>query len=204
MRSGATWILCAILLTALCPHATAQIVRWTDERGEVHITQGLDTVPERYRGSVEVLATPRPPMPETGSAGAKEGDIASVASGTATIHFRPGQPTMAIARINGSAVVSLMIDTGAAITAIHASVLRALGVNLREAPTVSVYGVGGSSQARAVVLDRLEVGGATVAPLRIVVLSTALPGQGVIGQDFLRHFSVSMDNQSGILTLSAR
>jgi clan AA aspartic protease (TIGR02281 family) len=203
MRSGATCILCAVLLAALCQHATAQIVRWTDEQGEVHISQGLDTVPERYRGSVEVLATPRP-TPETGSVGPKEGDIASVASGRATIRFRPGRPIMAVARVNGSAVVSLMIDTGAAITAIHASVLRALGVNLREAPIVSVYGVGGTSQARAVVLDRLEVGGATVAPLRIVVLSTALPGQGVIGQDFLSHFSVNMDNQSGTLTLNAR
>jgi len=120
------------------------------------------------------------------------------------IRFRPGEPIMAFARINGSAVVSLMIDTGAEVTAIHASVMKALGVDLREAPTGSLYGIGGARKARVVVLDRLEVGGATVAPLRVAVVDGGLPGQGVVGLDFLRHFDMSVDNRAGTLRLRAR
>ena len=30
--------------------ASAQMYRWTDERGEVHYSQGIDSVPPRFRG----------------------------------------------------------------------------------------------------------------------------------------------------------
>jgi len=205
MRSGTRGLVCTIVLVALCAPVSAQVVRWTDERGEVHITEGMENVPERHRGGAEVLSKPRPPAIGGSPTGPGAGDVvAPVARGAAAVRFRPGEPIMAIARINGSAVVSLMIDTGATVTAIHSSVMRALGVDLREAPTVSIYGVGGARNARVVVLDRLEVGEATVAPLRVVVVDIGLPGQGVIGQDFLRHFAVNMDNRAGLLTLQTR
>ncbi len=203
MRGGVLGFACAIVLVALCAPAGAQIVRWTDERGEVHISEGLENVPERYRGSAEVLSKQRPVAPGGSPVAPRAGEVVSVASGVAVIRFRPGKPIMAMARINGSAVVSLMIDTGADTTTIHSSVMKALGVDLREALTRRIYGVGGATRARVVVLDRLEVAGATVAPLQVDVMDGGLPGQGLIGQDFLRHFSVSMDNHAGILTLWA-
>lgn len=200
MRGGAAGIACMVMLVTLCAPAGAQIVRWTDERGEIHIGEGMESVPERYRGSAEVLSRSRPPALER--APTEAGD--TVARGAAVIRFQPGKPVMATARINGSATVSLMIDTGASITVIHPSVMMALGVNLRQAPTIPLSGIGGARQARVVVLDQLEVGGATVAPLRVAVLDTGSPGQGLIGRDFLRHFAVGMDNRTGTFTLRAR
>jgi clan AA aspartic protease (TIGR02281 family) len=196
-------VVSALVLLALCAPAGAQIVRWTDERGDVHIGD-LESVPERYRSSAEMLSQPQVPAPSGGRAGAGPGRAASVGSGSAAIHFRPGQAIMAIARINGSAVVSLLIDTGADTTTIHSSVMRALGVDLRDAPTKSIRGIGGLSRARVVTLDRLDVGGATVAPIQVDVMDTGLPGHGLIGRDFLGHFEVGLDNQAGILTLHAR
>ncbi len=191
-----------LVLLTLCSPADAQIVRWTDERGEVHIGE-LESVPERYRGSLEVLSKQSPSTPGSGAA-AGPSHVASVGSGSAAIRFRPGHPIMAIARINGSAVVSLMVDTGADTTTIHSSVMRALGVDLRDLPTRAILGVGGVRRARILTLDRLEVGGATVAPLQVDVMDTQLPGQGLLGRDFLGHFDVGMDNRSGILTLRIR
>jgi clan AA aspartic protease (TIGR02281 family) len=203
MRAAVRGLMAAVAVAVLCVPAGAQIVRWTDERGEVHITDA-DSVPERHRGSAEVLSRPRSPTAPGDPAGSLPSGVASVASGTTVIHFRPGKPIMAVARINGSAIVSLMIDTGADSTAIHASVIKALGVDLGDAPDVRTHGVGGTSRARVVVLDRLEVGGATVAPLRVYVMEEDLPGQGLIGRDFLRHFRMSVDNKAGILTLRTR
>jgi len=41
-------VLAALLLTlTLAPTAHAQLYRWTDEKGETHFGQGVDSVPER-------------------------------------------------------------------------------------------------------------------------------------------------------------
>ena len=193
----------ALVLLALCAPAGAEIVRWTDERGEVHIGE-LESVPERYRGSTEVISKQRAPMPGGGAALTGPGHAAaSVGSGSAAIRFRPGQPIMAIARINGSAVVSLMVEPAQTRPRSIARCMRAMGVDLRDLPTRPILGVGGVRRARIVTLDRLDVGGATVAPLQVDVMDTQLPGQGLLGRDFLGHFDVGMDNRAGILTLGS-
>lgn len=192
-----------LVLLALCSAANAQIVRWTDERGEVHIGE-LESVPERYRGSMDVLTKKPTPTPGGDRAIAAPDQVPSVGSGSAAIRFRPGHPIMAIARINGSAVVSLLVDTGADTTTIHSSVMRALGLDLRDLPTRAILGIGGVKRARVMTLDRLDVGGATVAPLQVDVMDIQLPGQGLLGRDFLGHFEVGMDNRAGILTLRIR
>lgn len=53
-------VLC--LLTAASP-AESQVFRWVDERGTVHFTQGLDSVPERYRASAQPLQLAPAPSP---------------------------------------------------------------------------------------------------------------------------------------------
>ena len=195
-------IACVVALVASGPFASAQIVRWTDDRGEIHITEGLDSVPPPFRGTAQILSRSQPPAPPRPPAAGTE--IPAVARGAAVISFAPGKPVMATARINGSATIAMMIDTGASITVVHPSVMMALGVNLHDAPTIPLTGIGGARRARVIVLDRLEVGGAMVAPLRVAVLDTGPPGQGLIGRDFLRHFAVGMDNRTGTFTLRAR
>jgi HEAT repeat protein len=50
----------AVLLP--CP-ALAQLYRWTDERGTVHIADDLNGVPEHYRSQVEQMSTGPPGLP---------------------------------------------------------------------------------------------------------------------------------------------
>jgi predicted aspartyl protease len=204
MRHGALGFVFASMLVVLSPPAGAQIVRWTDERGEVHLTEGLDSVPERYRGGAEVLSRSRPPVPDGSAREPTTAGGTPVASGMATVRFQAGRPIMAAVRINGSAVVVLQIDTGADMTVLSPSVMKALGADLQGAPTKPLMGIGGVRFARIVALDRFEVGGAAVAPFQVAVMDVGPPGQGLIGQDFLQHFSISMDSHAGILTLWAR
>ena len=63
MRGGTRGLVCAIVLVALCAPVGAQVVRWTDEQGEIHITEGLENVPDRHRGSAEVRTPNRPDAP---------------------------------------------------------------------------------------------------------------------------------------------
>jgi Domain of unknown function (DUF4124) len=38
--------------------AWAQMYRWTDEQGGLHYSQGIDSVPERFRSRAQLLAYP--------------------------------------------------------------------------------------------------------------------------------------------------
>jgi hypothetical protein len=43
--------------------ASAQIYRWTDERGEVRYSQGINSVPPQARGGAVMMSLPPPPAP---------------------------------------------------------------------------------------------------------------------------------------------
>ena len=47
------------LLGALATgEAAAQTYRWTDERGQVNYSQGIDSIPERFRPSAQYMSSP--------------------------------------------------------------------------------------------------------------------------------------------------
>src|SRR5439155_15417178 len=100
--------------------ADAQIYRWVDDNGVPHFTDGIDSVPDRYRSKAVPLgrknAPPAPAPP--GAPGAK-------ASGETAIQFILGQRIMVDARINGNAEARLMLDTGADRTLISPRALQA-------------------------------------------------------------------------------
>ncbi len=48
--------------------ASAQIYRWTDERGEVRYSQGINSVPPQARGGAVMMSTPSQPAPSAPAA----------------------------------------------------------------------------------------------------------------------------------------
>ena len=190
----------ALLLAVLgiVPEASAQMYRWTDDRGQVHYGQGLDSVPRQYRDSARLLSFPAAP-PEPKPAGS------ATPPGTAQIRFTPGQPIWVSARINDTGSAQLMLDTGASVTTISPRVLEQLGVSSRSAVRGSIRGVTGTADALLVVLDSIEVAGATAGPMRVVSHDSELgQGDGLLGRDFLDRFTVNIDNAAGIVTLTPR
>jgi predicted aspartyl protease len=113
---------------------------------------------------------------------------------------------MVIARINGRAPVQLMLDTGASRTTISPAALVGLGVTYRDAPKVEIRGVTGTASAYLVGLESLEVGGARVGPLRVLSHDAQMGGgaQGLLGQDFLSYFRVTIDNARGQVELAPK
>jgi hypothetical protein len=184
--------------------ADAQIYRWVDENGVPHFAEGIDSVPDRYRSRAVPLGLRNAPAPAPSAEG---GADKSVASGSTTIRFVPGQRIMVDVKINGSTSAQLLFDTGADRTLISPRALQAAGVRLAgPSATGQIVGATGSEQVRFVVVDSLEVGEARVGrmPVGAYNLPTTDVGDGLLGRDFLDQFNVQIDSARGMVTLSPK
>ena len=204
IRAGAL-VLAAALLLALPGTAGAQIYRWVDERGVPHYTEGIDSVPERFRATAVALPMRKEPPAPAPAAGAPAGGP-SGATGEATIRFTPGQRILVDARLNGSTSARLMLDTGADRTVVAPRVIAAAGISLtRGTAAGTMKGATGEAQVQSVPVDSIEVGAAKVD--RLVVISHDIDQSGVdglLGRDFLDQFTVTIDNAQGVVTLSPK
>jgi Aspartyl protease/Domain of unknown function (DUF4124) len=181
------------------PGAHAQVYRWIDENGDTHFTTGLTSVPERYRKSAELFAVPRPE-----SAPIQDPSPTSPPEAT-RISFNPGRQILVAARLNGRGPITLVLDTGADASVVSYDALARLGIDWSGGRTGIIHGVTGSAYARSVSLESLEVGSARVGPLTVVVHDAGLSdSDGLLGRDFLNHFHVTIDNASGMVTLTRR
>src|SRR5262249_16040460 len=147
-----------------------------DDLGEVHISEGAESVPPKFRPGATVLGYPSAaaPAPAPRAVGAAAG-AATPAAASASDHpvlarvtFVPGGPILVPARINGGRSRQLVLDTGADKTMISPRALSALGVSLRPLRRGSVRGVGGVVEVDTVVLESIEVDGAKVGPIEVV------------------------------------
>lgn len=194
-------LIVAGLLVLTASPAAAQFYRWVDERGVAHYGEGLAAVPERYRtGAVPLGLRNSPPEP------AAAPGRALPPSGVTVLRYTPGQPIMVDARINGSASVRLLLDTGADRTLISPRALVAAGVRIsRPVASGRLSGVTGSDRIDYVVVDSLELGQARATRLPVAVYEMALSrGDGLLGRDFLDQFNVSIDATRGEVTLAPR
>ena len=192
-----------VLVGATGP-VSAQIYRWTDERGEVRFSQGIQSVPPQLRGGAVAVGAANPSAAPAPSASDAPSDAAP--SGGARIQFTPGRPIMVNARINGSGSTQLILDTGAQATVISPSALAAIGVSYRNAARGAIRGVTGETSVLAVRVESIEVEGARVGPLMVVSHDAGLGTgtDGLLGRDFLDQFVVTIDSSSRIVTLTPK
>ncbi len=224
-----------VLVVASVPDPGAgQVYRWEDQGGTVHFTNAPDRVPESYRSQVGPLpasgtpgddwpaaslpgdvapmpvatgdTSPAPAVPvETAPAGvAREEPVAFRA--VTRIPYAPGAPIIVNAKISdSSALVSLILDTGADRTVVAPQTLWRIGISTHNAPRAVIKGVTGSGQAEVIQVSSLQVGDARVGPLRIVAHDADLKqAEGLLGRDFLEHFIVTIDAREQIVTLAPR
>jgi predicted aspartyl protease len=181
--------------------AWAEMYRWTDDQGGVHYTQGLDSVPARFRSAAQMMLFPERPTAPLASPSATD-----AAAGSATrIPFTPGKPIMVSAKVNGGSTANLMLDTGASITVINPRVLAGMGVGSAQAIRGSVKGATGSADVLFVPIQSIEVGSSRSGPLRVAAHDVDLSqGDGLLGRDFLDQFKVTIDSTAGIVTIAPK
>jgi predicted aspartyl protease len=182
----------------------AQVYRWVDDKGTSHYAEGVDSVPERYRGSAVPLGLRNAPPAVESAATATAG----VVTGDSEVRFVPGRHIIVDARINGGSTVKLILDTGASQTLISPRALTAAGVSVaRDGRTTRSRGIARDAEVEVlrVPIDSLEVGGARVG--RMLVSSYEMDMndvEGLLGQDFLGHFNVSIDPTAGVVKLTKK
>jgi predicted aspartyl protease len=180
------------MLLILPGSALAQVYHWVDGEGVVHYSTGIESVPAPYRARARALyASPPPAVPEIER------------SSLTTITFTPGSPVIVSARINGLGPIILVLDTGADRTLVSPGALARLGIPLVASGRAEVRGVTGAGPADVVWIASLEVGGARAGPLAIVAYDGNLrQADGLLGRDFLDQFTVTIDAQTGRVTLA--
>ena len=189
---------CLPIFSPRIASAQAAIYRWVDAEAGVHFSQGIDSVPLRFRAGAVIIGYEKPPEPSAPSARPPQ---------PGQVRFIPGQPIMVTARINDAGSAQLMLDTGATRTLINPSVLSALGVNSANAARAVLKGVTGEAEVDAVKLDSIEIGGAKYGPLIVLSHDTGfgpLKVDGLLGRDYLDNFTVTIDNAAGLLTLTPK
>lgn len=193
------WLALVVLSALSAPgNGRAQTYRWVDEAGSVHYAEGIDSVPERFRPQARPLSFQKPlAAPEPG---AREEP-----PGVTRISFAPGSPIVVKAKINGAGPVALLLDTGADRTVVAPLALWKLGVSTRNAPRGEIAGVTGTTSADVIRVRSVEVGEAKVGPLAIIAHDADFKNtDGLLGRDFLSHFTVTIDSKAGVVTLAPR
>ncbi len=191
------------LLLAAAPRAEAQFYRYTDDAGQNHYADGLEKIPDRYRGTAVPLQMRNTPPSSPSSAPVP----AVKPAGSTVIKYTPGQRIMVDVRINGAFTAQLLLDTGADRTMISPRTLLAAGVAVtRPVGTGSITGVTGSDRISYVVVDSLEIGDARVGrmPVGSYELAGSGAGDGLLGRDFLDQFKMTIDAGQGEVHLTPK
>jgi hypothetical protein len=194
--------LCSCLSVLAPPSASAQVAiyRWIDAQGDIHVSQGVDSVPSRFRAGAVIIGYDQPPEPSAISPPRQR-------PGVGQVRFTPGQPIIVTARINSAGSAQLMLDTGAARTVVSPTVLSVLGVSYAGAVRGSIKGVTGETEVDAVRLESIDVDGARFGPLLVISHDPGFgpqKGDGLLGRDYLDNFSITIDNAAGLLTLTPK
>jgi len=160
----------------------------------VHYTTDAESIPEPFRDTAEDIGSPTP------------GPIVPVvppAPPGAVIPYNGG-PLMVDAVING-VTLRLLVDTGAERTLItHAALARA-GIDISNGSPVQIRGVTGDAAATVVSIPRLDVAGARLGPLPVIVHTLANQSiDGLLGRDVLDGFTVTVDAAARRATLVPR
>jgi clan AA aspartic protease (TIGR02281 family) len=127
---------------------------------------------------------------------------------TVVISFPPGSTRIEVpVVINGRIQIPFIIDTGASMTLIPAWAAEMLGYRPQATSEwIRVQTAGGPRRLPYAALNRIEIQGFGLSNLP--VLFGDLPGydesRGLLGMDFLRHFSMAVDHDIGRMTLRLR
>jgi predicted aspartyl protease len=120
------------------------------------------------------------------------------------LRFRSGAPVVAPVLINGVAL-RLMVDTGADRTMLSPGAAERTGLAIDGGRSVRILGVTGSAMANEMLVTQMEVAGARVGPLRVIVLDTPAESlDGLLGRDVLDYFTLTVDSNAGRATLTPR
>jgi clan AA aspartic protease (TIGR02281 family) len=109
------------------------------------------------------------------------------------------------AMVNSHISVSLLIDTGAAMTIIDERVLNEMGYSLNGSRPVLFSTANGVVEAPVVSIDQLTLGGVSMGPLSVGALPLSMKNgvDGLLGMNFLKRYDFRIDQDRRELHLNS-
>ena len=123
------------------------------------------------------------------------------------LRFAPGGTEITVeASINQSVKQYFILDTGATHVTISSKTADRLGLKITEnTPVRPIRTASNVMLAYEVTLNSIEIGDLRADNIVALIIDLpGVPGVGLLGNNFLSHFNVEIDNQNGILKLSPR
>lgn len=195
MASALCWVMLVGQLATAAPALAADLYRWVDDQGRVHLT---DTPPQsmRDRQELKVYAPGERPVPPD------RHDSPAVAHGRAKqVPTQPGGVIMVEAVLNRHLTVPLLLDTGADLTVLTRQVAADLRIrDLGRLPTLPFRTAAGMVTFPITTLQSLRVGTAEVQHVHVAIDVNGHLPVGLLGMSFLHHFKVTVDQQRGQVT----
>ncbi len=205
MDSGMNRILLLMtILVALALPAGAEMYKWVDDKGTVHFTDDLSSIPEKYRGDVELRKTPKgtPTQAVEEKPASAPVPKASEPEGFSVNLLRRHELWFAEVILNNKLTRHLVVDTGASFTLISRRVANDLGIVIDEnTPSIPASTVSGLILTPLVTLSSIRVGKAEIEDVDVAVYNMPSGNDGLLGNSFLNKFKVVIDSVNGKMIL---
>jgi clan AA aspartic protease (TIGR02281 family) len=107
------------------------------------------------------------------------------------------------ARLNNRIPIRCIVDTGANMSIIPASLAALMGFDKRRSLAVDIRGIGGIINGHIIELESLAVGTAESRNFDVIVVEDSLGGIALLGADFLSRFRMEIDYNRGEMVLHA-
>lgn len=164
-------------------YSYAEIYKWTDASGTIHIADDPTDVPPQYRKDLKITVG--------GEEAGKGAEIPFERTSSGLI--------LVEAVLNGAVKAKMVFDTGADIVVITEELSRKLKQNIsREGETIKLHTNCGEVRGISFVVNRIELGNAGKENVRSVITPDdfALSGfEGLLGLSFLGDFKITVDYQ---------
>jgi len=192
--------ICLLALLLQSSDASSEILRWTDEAGQLHFAQSIQQVPPRYRNQ----ALNQSAAKSGGSFQTYTRSIEqqrSAASGKYRVPFVAAGSLMRVnAIVNGHLEVPFFIDTGASGVSLPASAASRLGISIGpNTQRIRMRTANGEIELPVVRLDSVELAGARVDGLMATLNPTM--DIGLLGGSFFNQFTYGVDPAARVITL---
>ena len=197
------FFLVTILMVLALP-AAAEMYKLVDEKGTVHFTDDISSIPEKYREDVEERKTPKgtPQQEVKEKPASSPALIPSEPEGFSVNLIRRHELWLAEVILNNKLSRLLVVDTGASFTLISRQVANDLGIVIDEnSPSIPANTVSGTILTPLVTLNSVRVGKAEIGDVDVAVYTMPSGSDGLLGNSFLNKFKVVIDSVNGKMIL---
>jgi clan AA aspartic protease (TIGR02281 family) len=190
-------ILSFVLLVIMVPSSYGEMYKWVDEKGTVHFTDDLSSIPEKFRQDAEIrkppkeISTPKPvEMPKFTPSPKPSGT-----EGMTIDLLRKGELSLVEVILNGRVRQHFIVDTGASFTVMNRATAKELGIAIDDnTPFIPIFTASTLILTPLVTLRSLRVGQAEVENVDVLIHDMPSGSVGLLGNSFLNKFKVMIDS----------